>query len=1018
MLFVLTAGVITALTMKVEVFPDVTPDKIIITVVDTGASPSEVEESIIDRIEERVSGLDGIDEINSIAREGLGTVIIDVMNGWDTSKLLDDVKTRVDSITTLPQEAERPIVRELTRSTQVISVAVYGDAPEASLKHVAEDIKDDLTNTKGISLVDLYGSRTEEIHIDIPEETLRRYRITLPQVASIIRSSAMDLPAGSIKTSSQEILIRSKGRRYHAEEYRDIPIITDPSGAVVKLGDIADLKEGFADTDLYAMFNGKPAVIIMVYRVGDQNALEVADKVKTYINNIRPSLPRGISVDSFSDMSSILKSRLDLLLKNMAFGMVLVVITLGLFLNWKLAGWISWGIPIAFATGLWLLPSFNVSINMISLFAFIMVLGIVVDDAIVIGENVFRLRQKGMDPEKAAVEGTSQVAKAVIFSVLTTIAAFWPLLMATGIMGQFMRNIPIVVILVLTGSLLEALLILPVHLARTKVRPRKESKRVDRLLTRFIEGPYTRLISFSLRWRYATLAFFIAVLFITIGIWGGGIIKFTFFPKVEGDVMRCDLTLSAGTPVERTIRVASHIEKAATEVLRKEDAKRPQGSEPLFKYSISLIGLQLPSHGPAESGSTVGSNVAQIMVQLIGGDKRKGISSQMLTDMWRDKAGVIPGAENISYTSELFSTGKPIDVELSMKDSKRLISCVNELKRELETYPGVSDVGDSFLPGKQEIRISLKDAGKALGLKLNDIASQVRGAFYGAEALRIQRGKDEVKVLVRYPDNERRLLVSLDRMHIRTLQGIEVPFKEVAKVKTVRGYTTIRHHNLLRVIEVYGDVDESVANANELRRILVDKIIPGLRKHYPDLKYSMAGEGKEQKESMADVKKGVVIAIFLIYVLLAIPFNSFAQPLIIMTAIPFGIVGAIWGHMIMGYNLSILSLFGIIGLSGVVVNDALVLVNEINNNMTKGMDLYTAIVEGGKLRFRAVILTTLTTFFGLTPLITERSLQARFLIPMAISLGFGVLFATLITLVLIPCMYAMLRDINALRHRR
>ena len=1014
MLFVLAAGIITVMTMKVEVFPDVTPDKIAITVVDTGASPAEIEESIVNRIEERISGLEGIDEINSTAREGLATIIVDVMKGWNKSKLLDDIKTEVDSITSLPDEAEKPVIRELTRSTQVIFIAVYGDAQERTIKHVAENIKDDITSIEGVSLATLYGVRTEEIHIDIPEENLRRYRLSLPQVASIIRASAIDLPAGSIKTKSEEILIRSKGRRYHADEYRDIPIITDPDGSVVALGDIAELREGFEDTDIYARFNGKPAAIIQVYRVGEQNALDVAKKVKAYIDGIRPGLPKGLNIDTFSDMASILKSRINLLLKNMAFGMILVVITLGVFLNWRLAGWISLGIPIAFATGLWLLPSFGVSINMVSLFAFIMVLGIVVDDAIVIGENVFRLRQRGIEAREASVEGTYNVAKAVVFSVLTTIAAFWPLLMASGVMGRIMRNIPIVVILVLSGSLLEALLILPVHLARTKVRPEYAKKKVDRLVSRFIDGPYARFIGFSLRWRYVTFAVFITVVFITIGAWKGGVLKFTFFPEVEGDVMTCNLTMPAGTSAEHTAEVAGRIEKAARIALKKKDLKRPEGSEPLFKYSVSLIGVQMPGHGPRGGEAMVGSNLAQIMVQLLEGEKRRPISADTLASLWRKQTGLVPEAENISFTSEIFSAGMPIDIDLSMKDNNKLISAVDALKEELSKYPGVFDINDSFVPGKEEMRLRLKPSGKALGLSLGDIALQVRGAFYGSEALRIQRGKDEVKVLVRYPDKERQTPTSIEDMRVHTKNGLEIPFKEVADVKTERGYTTIRHHDLMRIIEVYADVDESIANANELRHILMSKIMPRLKDKYPDLRYTMAGEGKEQKESMVDVEKGMILAFFLIYVLLAVPFNSFTQPFIIMMAIPFGIVGAFWGHMIMGYNLSILSVFGIVGLAGVVVNDALVLTSEINKNMQRGTDMHEAIVSGGKIRFRAVILTTLTTFFGLTPMITERSLQARFLVPMAISLGFGVLFSTFITLILVPCMYAMLEDLKAL----
>jgi multidrug efflux pump subunit AcrB len=1019
MFFLILAGAVTGLTMKIEVFPEFSLDRISVTTEYMGASPSEVEEAIIRRIEERVAGLAGIKRIDSTAREGSGTVTIEVMKGWDLKKLLDEVKAEVDSITTFPNEAEKPVVREMTRRSQVISLAVYGDVPEATIKNLAEKIKDEITNLPGITQADLFGVRTGEIHIEISEETLRRYGLTLGKVADAVRRGSLDLPAGRVKTGAGEILIRTKGRRYYAAEYRDLPIITRADGTKVTLGQIADLSDGFEDVDLFARFQGKPAAVIQVYRVADQSALKVAKTVKKYAEQIRPSLPAGVDIGIYQDMSKILKSRIELLLTNMAYGLILVSILLWMFLDIRLAFWVTLGIPISFLSALWMLPQFDISINMISLFAFITVLGIVVDDAIIVGENVFRKNEEGEGPLRSAVDGTVEVGRPVIFSVLTTVVAFWPLLLGTGTMGKIMRNLPIVVILVLMGSLMESLLILPAHLNRSRERAMKRrgkgqrEKLTAKGLKWVIRNPYARLVDLCVRWRYATVAVGIAVLLLSVGIWEGGWIKFTFFPKVESDVLTCTLTMPAGTPVSRTVEMVNLLEHAAQETLAEMDKKRSKGAPPLFEYSVSLVGLHTGGHGPNAGSPELGGNLAQIFVQLLEGEKRD-VSAMKLVKMWRERVGAIPDAESVTFQSELFSAGNPVEVHLSLEDHDQLLAATDDLKAELAKYPGTFDISDSFLPGKEEMQLKLKPAARSLGLTLNDLAQQVRYAFYGAEALRLQRDQDEVKVLVRYPEQERKSLGNVKEMRIRTSGGKEVPFSQVAEVKMERGYASIQRAQRLRVVKVTADVDESVANANELRMDVVTRVLPRLMYKYPGLRYTIEGEGKEQKESMSDVINGFAIALFCIYALLAIPFKSFFQPFIVMAAIPFGIVGAIAGHLIMGLNLSLLSLFGMVGLAGVVVNDSLVLIDATNRIRSKGASAREAVTRAAGLRFRAIILTSLTTFAGLTPMILEKSLQAKFLIPMAVSLGFGVLFATGITLLLVPCGYVILEDLQNL----
>ncbi|MGW8301263.1 MAG: efflux RND transporter permease subunit, partial [Desulfobacterales bacterium] len=1011
MVFILVAGTVTGLTMKVEVFPETDLDIITITTEYPGASPAEVEESILRRIEEKIAGLAGIERVDSKARESWGTVIIEVVKGWDLKKLLDEVKAEVDRITTLPDEAEKPEVREVTRRSDVITVAVYGDAQEKTIKHLAERIKDDITNLPGVTLAELYGTRKNEVSIEISEVTLRRYGLTLGQVAEAVRKASLDLPAGRIKTVGGEVLIRTKGRRYFAEDYRDVAVITRPDGSKVTLGQIAVLKDDFEDVDISARFQGKAAAMINVYRVADQNAFTVAKTVKGYIEKMRPELPEGVDIAFYADRSEILKSRLELLLRNMAIGLTLVVILLGVVMSLRLAFWVTLGIPISFAFGLMLLPQFDISINMISVFAFIMVLGIVVDDAIIIGENVYRKQEEGRGPLKAAVEGAVEVGGPVIFSVLTTMVAFWPLLLAGGSMGKLMRNLPLVVILVLLGSLVEALFILPSHLERSakkairQTQAHSQEKRFSRWLKQFINGPYMRAVDFCVRWRYATLALGIALLTISYGVWYAGWVKFTYFPSVEGNTMRAYLTMPVGTPVERTWEVINHLEQAALTTVSEAEQNRPKDAVPLLEYSMVQVGSHL-GRGATEG---TGSHLAQAWINLVDSEYRE-ISTAELTRRWRRNVGSIPDAETITYRSEIHTAGNPIEVHLSSDDHDQLLAAAADLKTELRSYPGVFDVGDSFLPGKKELQLKLKPAARSLGLTLDDLARQVRHAFYGAEALRMQRGKDEIKVMVRYPENERRSLGYMENMHIRTPAGDEVPFKQVAEVDIKQGYATIERAQRYRVVKVTADVDEKVTNANEVRKQLTADFLPDLKARYPGLRYTIEGVGKRQEETWADVLKGFGIALFGIYALLAIPFRSFTQPFMVMAAIPFGFVGAMFGHLIMGFNLSILSLFGMVGLAGVVVNDSLVLVYAANGFRSTGDTAHDAVIKAGCLRFRAILLTSLTTFAGLSPMIFERSVQAQFLIPMAVSLGFGVLFATFITLLLIPCGYMIRED--------
>ncbi len=1010
MLFILMAGVFTAYHIKVEVFPEVTLDVIEVRVEYRGASPDEVEDSVIRPLEERISGLPGIERITSVATEGLGKITVEVMRGWDARKLYDDIKVEVDSITTLPKEAERPIVKQVVRRYPVVNLALYGQVSEGVLKYWAERIKEELLSLPEITEVAYYALRPAEIHVEVSEETLRKYRLSLEDLARVIRASSLDLPAGRIKDPVREILLRTRGKRYYGREYADIVVLARENGAEITLQDLAQIKDEFRDIlDLYAYFQGQRAAVIEVFRIGEQNVLKLSKAVRRALPEIEAELPEGLHLVVFDDNSEIVKARLFLLLKNMSLGMLLVLFLLGLFLNLRLSFWIMLGIPVSFATALWLLPYFDVSINMVSLFAFILVLGIVVDDAIVIGENVFLYREKGLPPLEASIRGTLEVAQPVIFSVLTTMAAFWPLLYGSGVLGKFIRNIPIVVILVLTGSLLESLLVLPAHLAATKGKISPEGRSfLARVLHRLVEGPYLGLLRKLLIFRYVTVAFGLAILFLVLSLWLGGRIKFTFFPRVESDDVECYLTMPAGTPAERTLAVARRIEKAGIEVVREFEKRYHRR---LLEYSLLMLGVHQARHGPKAGVPTQGPHLAQVTLKLVPSEKRKGISAAAIVRAWRKRVGEIPGAEGVLFQSELFSLGKPIEVALSLKNEAELLQVVEEVKRELSRFPGVHDIEDSFLPGKAEIKLKLKPGARSLGVTLEDVSRAVRHAFYGAEALRVQRGEDEVQILVRYPERERVSVWDLEHLRLH-LPGREIPLLEVADLVWGEGYVALTRLDCRRVISVLAEVDEKVASADRIRQYLQKEFLPRLKRKHPGLYFSLEGEGRRRREAMSDVFRGFFIAQILIFVLLAVPLRSYIQPLIIMFAVPFGIVGAFIGHKIMGYHLNILSFFGIVGLSGVVVNDSLILVDLINQLRSAGKPVGESVIEAARRRFRPIILTTLTTFVGLMPMIFEKSLQARVLIPMAISLGFGVLFATFITLALVPCCYLILEDIR------
>lgn len=1005
-----------SLTSRVplEVFPEFESDAVNISMSYRGATPIEVEESIVIRIEEAINDLQDIESIVSNANEGVANIRVELESGSNPRAVLDDIKNRVDAINTFPEDSDRPTYSTLQFRREVISVVVSGDLPERELRELGERVREDLIALPGITQVELTAVRPYEISIEVSEQTLDRYQLTFDAVANAIKRSSVDLPAGSIKTGSGEILLRTKGQAYVKSEFEDVVVLRQTDGTRITVGDIATVHDGFEEEPLYALLNGRPAVLLEVYRVGDQSAISVGNSVKQYVQDNQQAVPSGVRLDFWRDRSRIVKLRLNTLLKSALQGGLLIFIILALFLRFSVAIWVCVGIPISFMGAIALLPELGVTINLISLFAFILVLGIVVDDAIVTGENIYTHLKRGTEPTEAAIRGTREIAIPVTFGVLTTVAAFIPLLMIQGHRGPIFAQIPMIVIPVLLFSLVESKLILPAHLKHIKIRTNEELgwlQRVQRKvadgLERFVRRIYQPALARALERRWLTLAVFVGGAIIIGSVVISGRIGYTFFPRIESETARVTLVMPEGTPVAQTTRYIQRIGAAAGKL--RDKYVDPYSGQPVIRQILLSIGWAATSRRIGGGGGQ--PNLGQISMELVPREDRTlDIGASDLLRELRRMSGPLPGAKEMNFRAEIGRGGDPIDVQLAGQDFEQMSKMADLIKIRLREYPGVFDIQDTFDDGKDEIKLSIKPEAELLGLDAGDLGRQVRQAFFGAEVQRIQRGREDVRVMVRYPAQQRQSVDSLYQMRIRAPSGARVPFANVADADIGPGYSTIRRVDRSRVVNIRADVNKKLGN---VQQIVTDlrSYLDDLRRNYPAVRYSLEGEQREQSDSFGSLYFGALFVLFAIYSLLAIPFKSYLQPIIVMLIIPFSIVGAILGHMIMGINLSIMSIMGLLALAGVVVNDSLVLVDWVNRRRREGMALIDAVRNAGVARFRAILLTSLTTFAGLMPLIFEKSTQAQFLIPMAVSLGFGILFATFITLILVPVCYLLLDDI-------
>ncbi|MFA3791285.1 efflux RND transporter permease subunit [Aliiglaciecola sp. SL4] len=1004
MITIIAAGLLSLNSrIPLEVFPSFEIDVVTVSVTLDGATPEDIEQGVTIRIEEAVQDLEGIAKIISQSSEGGGSVTFELDSDYDRRDLLADIKSRVDAINTFPANAENPVVALGDRKREVITVAVTAPYSEREVREYAELVRDDLLTIDGITQVEMDGIRDYEIAIELSLDKIRELDLTINEVSNIIDNNSVDVSAGNLRTESGDVLIRSKGQAYRKDEFASIPIKTNPDGSIIRLDDIANILDGFEETPVRTRFNGQQGAFIEVYRIGQQSAIEVADKVKEYVDSHQQSLPQGFNLTYWDDDSLIVKSRISSLTSNAMQGGILVLVLLTLFLRPSIAFWVFIGIPVAFMGAFILMPFFGVTLNMMSVFGFILVLGIVVDDAIVTGENIYTHLGKAKSGEQAAIAGTLEVAKPVTFGILTTVAAFLPLAFIEGRRGDVFAQIPYVVIPVLLLSLIESKFILPSHLKHLKLRTEKtKQSRFDKYQQKFADGFERAILRFyrpalitTLRYKWTTIMVFCGVFTVILTLIVSGWTRFVFFPRIPSETVSVSLSMPTGTAFDITNKYIIQIAHHARDLQE--------------KYVDEDTGESVILNVLATTGGRGGStNSGSVRFEISPPESRSSsITSEQLLNEWRKLIGEIPGAESLSYRAELGRSSDPIDVRLSSNNVATLENVADKVIERLNTYPTVYDIADSLSDGKQELQIELNKQGEALGLSRADVIGQIRSAFFGSQVQRIQRGRDDVKVMLRLPLSERQSLSSLTNLLIDVGNNETVPLSSIATLTPGQSPSSIRRIDRLRTISVTADVDKNNTNMTVLQDDL-NNYIAELLTQYPGVTYELEGEAEEQRDSFGSLGVGLVIVLFVIYALLAIPFKSYTQPLVVMSVIPFGAIGAVVGHWIMGMDLTIFSLLGLLALVGIVVNDSLVLVDYINTKREQGMELLKAILTAGASRFRPVMLTSLTTFIGLMPLLFEKSTQAQFLIPMAVSLGFGILFATFITLILVPINYMLL----------
>ena len=1002
MLLLLGGGTWSAFSMQKEVFPQFLLDVVEVYVGYPGAAPEEVEQGILRPIEAALRGVEGIREITSSAREGYGSVTVELVAGQPRMKVYQDIEQAVNRIRTFPEQIEQPEVLLRSEQQEVMEVSIYGPVDIWSLRKLAEQLRDQLQAHPEVTQVELGRAPSYVTHIEIPRQQLREYGLTLNDVANIIRSNSQDVAAGSVQTTAGEILLRVEGRKQWAEEFAEIEIVAGREGPVVTLEDIASIRDGFEDFGFHSQFSQTPSVQVEIYRVGSQSPTDVAAAVEQVMADFESVLPPGVKWRIDSNNAEEFRSRLSLVLKNGLMAMFIVLAILAVFLEIRLAFWVMMGMVISFIGGILFLPAVGVSINMISLFGFLVVLGIVVDDAVVVGENTYEKRQSIGDEGAASIEGTREVAGPVTFSVLTNIVAFVPLIFIPGEMGKFWSPLPIVVIIVLALSLIESLYILPAHLAHTRtIRQRKPGlgswlhsiqQAFSRAFNRLVELLYQPVLKFCIRYRYVTASLALALLLVLGGYATSAHMGMVLMPEVSADEIEAGVRMPVGTTPNQAAKIAETVTTASMKMFEEHNL-----------------------HEVAEGIKTNvrGQSFIDVEIVMKPPDQRE-MSSNEVIELWRDSIGDLPGVTQVSFRAERGPGGyrRDISIDLSHSDVEVLEQAALAFVERVEAYSNTRDVNDNYNKGKSQYNFKLRPEGRALGLTQDELGEQLRGAFFGSLALRLLRGTNEIEVRVKLPEDQREDIHHLEDLIIRTPDGAEVPLLDVAEVGESQAFSSINRRDGRRIISVSMDAEPAGA-VTQLIEALKTVELPKLREDFPGITWTFEGSDAEMRQAMASLWGYFGLALAVIYSLLAIAFRRYIQPIVVLVAIPFGMVGALIGHIILGYDLSLVSVMGVIALSGVVINDSLIMIDYANRKRGQYSG-EEAICMAGVRRFRPIILTTLTTFGGLMPLVFEDSLQAQYIIPMAISLGFGIIFATAIILVLVPCLYMILEDIQNL----
>ncbi len=1011
MLSVLVAGIFTALTVRKEGFPAFAAESVTVRVPIRGGTPEDVERGVAIRVEEAIESVEGIDHVRSVSKDNIATITIQAKEGYPVGKLLDDVKIQVDAIPTLPEQAEKPVVTENKRSGDVLWVELYGTASESVRKEAARKLRDTLLREPSISKIETFGGRDYEISIEPSEEKLRFYQLTFDEVVAAVSQNSFDLGGGVIRSARGDISLRARDQAYRKSDFEQIPVRTNPDGTRIFVKDVATVRDGFVDQVFLNRFRGLPTTSLKITTEGNDDIIDAVNEARKVVKAYH-GLPEGVEVATWLDGSVNIRDRLSLLGRNGLIGVLLVLGSLMVFLNLRLAFWVAVGIPVSLAGAITLfpIPGLDMSVNVISAFGFLVVLGIVVDDAIVIGESIYSEKEKddhaeeGEGPIITTVRGVSKVITPATFGVVTTIAAFLPLTQVSGRLGNVFGQIATTVIFCLIFSLVESKLILPSHLAHINVH-KKPRNPVTKLWARFqksvanglkwlINAVYRPLIRVLITWRYAVVGGFVGILVLVIGLFPAGQLRFVFFPNIYRDQISVNLQLEQGQSVQYLHANAERIALAARQL--GEQYEQQHGHNPFVELQVA-----------ASTNTEV-----SVVTELTRSTTREFLTTAQIIKDWRGAIGPIAGARALSVAARAGPPGGDLVVNLESENLEELKAAADEMKQVLATYQGVYDILDTFDSGKPEILYSITPEGQAAGLTKRDLARNVRDAFYGREAQRVQRGRDEVRVMIRYPLDQRASLQTLREMRVRNQDGTIVPFGVVADTRYSESLASIERYDSKRVVGVEASVDKSTTSSDEVLQRLQEEFFPQMRAKYPEISISQSGEAEQRAKSMRSLIVGFIFSIVFIYILIAIALKSYAKPLVIMTVIPFGIIGALLGHYMMGIPVSILSVFGILALSGVVVNDSLVLVCRVDDLRAEGAGLLQACRQAGADRFRAILLTSLTTCLGLAPLLLETEVQAQFLKPMAASLAFGILFATLITLVLLPALMVIGKEIK------